>query len=72
MGLAFLIYGGALIGTLGLESSSLGSGSKRELAVVGGPGQIISPPRSSRAATNPGGTGEIDAPIQETVALLGF
>ena len=36
LGLAFLYTGGALIGTLGLESSSLGSGSKRELAVVGG------------------------------------
>lgn len=36
MGLAFLYTGGALIGTLGLESSNLGSGSKRELAVVGG------------------------------------
>lgn len=36
MGLAFLYTGGALIGTLGLESSNLGAGSKRELAVVGG------------------------------------
>jgi len=36
LGLAFLFTGGALVGTLGLESSSLGSGSKRELAVVGG------------------------------------
>jgi hypothetical protein len=36
LGLAFLYTAGALIGTLGLESSSLGSGSKRELAVVGG------------------------------------
>src|SRR3989441_302870 len=36
LGLAFLYTGGALIGTLGLESSSLGSSSKRELAVVGG------------------------------------
>lgn len=36
LGLAFLYTGGALVGTLGLESSSLGSGSKRELAVVGG------------------------------------
>jgi hypothetical protein len=34
-GLAFLYTGGALIGTLGLESASLGSGSKRELGVVG-------------------------------------
>lgn len=36
LGLAFLYTGGALVGTVGLESSSLGSGSKRELAVVGG------------------------------------
>src|SRR2546429_308263 len=36
LGLAFLSTGGALVGTLGLESSSLGSSSKRELAVVGG------------------------------------
>jgi len=36
LGLAFLYTGGALVGTLGLENSSLGSGSKRELAVVGG------------------------------------
>ena len=36
LGLAFLFTGGALVGTLGLESSSLGAGSKRELAVVGG------------------------------------
>ncbi|HYT82681.1 MAG TPA: hypothetical protein VEK86_04475, partial [Gemmatimonadales bacterium] len=36
VGLAFLYTGGALIGTLGLESASLGSGSKRELGVVGG------------------------------------
>ena len=36
LGLAFLYTGGALVGTLGLESSSLGSSSKRELAVVGG------------------------------------
>jgi hypothetical protein len=36
LGLAFLYTGGAIVGTLGLESSSLGSGSKRELAVVGG------------------------------------
>ncbi len=36
LGLAFLYTGGALVGTLGLESSSPGSSSKRELAVVGG------------------------------------
>jgi hypothetical protein len=36
VGLAFLYTGGALIGTLGLESSSLGSSSKRELGLVGG------------------------------------
>lgn len=36
LGLAFLYTGSALVGTLGLESSSLGSGSKRELAIVGG------------------------------------
>ena len=36
LGLAFLYTGGAVVGTVGLESSSLGSGSKRELAVVGG------------------------------------
>jgi len=36
LGLAFLYTGGALVGTLGLESASLGSSSKRELAVVGG------------------------------------
>lgn len=36
VGLAFLYTGGALIGTLGLESASLGSSSKRELAIVGG------------------------------------
>ena len=36
VGLAFLYTGGALIGTLGLESASLGSSSKRELGVVGG------------------------------------
>ena len=36
LGLAFLYTGGALVGTLGLESSSLGTGSKRELAIVGG------------------------------------
>jgi hypothetical protein len=36
VGLAFLYTGGALVGTLGLESASLGSGSKRELGVVGG------------------------------------
>lgn len=36
LGLAFLYTGGALVGTVGLESSSLGSSSKRELAVVGG------------------------------------
>src|SRR5256886_581062 len=36
LGVAFLYTGGALVGTLGLESSSLGSSSKRELAVVGG------------------------------------
>jgi len=36
VGLAFLYTGGALVGTLGLESSSLGSGSKRELGLVGG------------------------------------
>jgi hypothetical protein len=35
-GLAFLYTGGALIGTLGLESATLGSSSKRELGVVGG------------------------------------
>jgi hypothetical protein len=36
VGLAFLYTGGALIGTLGLESASLGSSSKRELGAVGG------------------------------------
>lgn len=36
LGLAFLYTGGALVGTVGLESSSLGASSKRELAVVGG------------------------------------
>src|SRR5207247_167689 len=36
LGLAFVYTGGAVVGTLGLESSSLGSSSKRELAVVGG------------------------------------
>ncbi|HYK82349.1 MAG TPA: hypothetical protein VEU55_04330 [Gemmatimonadales bacterium] len=36
VGLAFLYTGGALVGTLGLESTTLGSGSKRELSVVGG------------------------------------
>ncbi|HZI22369.1 MAG TPA: hypothetical protein VFD76_07615 [Gemmatimonadales bacterium] len=36
VGLAFLYTGGALVGTLGLESSSLGSSSKRELGIVGG------------------------------------
>src|SRR5439155_563975 len=35
LGLAFLYTGGALIGTLGLESGSLGASSKRELGVVG-------------------------------------
>jgi hypothetical protein len=35
LGLAFLYTGAALVGTVGLESSSLGAGSKRELAVVG-------------------------------------
>src|SRR5437870_12381141 len=35
LGLAFLYTGGAVVGTVGLESSSLGSGSKREIAVVG-------------------------------------
>ncbi|HEX4600030.1 MAG TPA: hypothetical protein VH116_01455 [Gemmatimonadales bacterium] len=35
-GLAFLYTGGALVGTLGLESATLGSSSKRELGVVGG------------------------------------
>ena len=35
LGLAFLYTGGALVGTVGLESSTLGSSSKRELAVVG-------------------------------------
>ncbi len=35
VGLAFLYTGGALVGTLGLENSSLGSSSKRELGVVG-------------------------------------
>ncbi|HEV2749957.1 MAG TPA: hypothetical protein VGV12_05465 [Gemmatimonadales bacterium] len=40
LGLAFLYTGGAVVGTLGLESSSLGSGSKRELAVVGGAASI--------------------------------
>jgi hypothetical protein len=34
-GLAFLYTSGALLGTLGLESTTLGSGSKRELSVVG-------------------------------------
>src|SRR5213076_1308946 len=36
LGLAFLYTGGALIGTLGLESGSLGANSKRELGVVAG------------------------------------
>src|SRR5438876_11742963 len=36
VGLAFLYTGGALTGTLGLESASLGSSSKRELGAVGG------------------------------------
>src|SRR5207237_8012803 len=36
VGLAFLYTGGALVGTLGLEGSSLGSSSKRELGLVGG------------------------------------
>ncbi|PYO63799.1 MAG: hypothetical protein DMD28_01045, partial [Gemmatimonadetes bacterium] len=36
VGLAFLYTGGALVGTLGLESASLGSSSKRELGIVGG------------------------------------
>src|SRR2546421_752796 len=36
VGLAFLYTGGALVGTLGLESSSLGASSKRELGLVGG------------------------------------
>jgi hypothetical protein len=36
LGLAFLYTGGALLGTVGLESSTLGSSSKREVAVVGG------------------------------------
>jgi len=36
LGLAFLYTGGALIGTVGLESGSLGASSKRELGVVGG------------------------------------
>ena len=35
LGLAFLYTGAALLGTVGLESSSLGAGSKREIAVVG-------------------------------------
>ena len=35
LGVAFLYTGGALIGTLGLESGSLGASSKRELGVVG-------------------------------------
>jgi hypothetical protein len=35
VGLAFLYTGSALIGTLGLESSTLGASSKRQLAVVG-------------------------------------
>ena len=35
LGLAFLYTGAALVGTVGLESSTLGSGSKREIAVVG-------------------------------------
>jgi hypothetical protein len=36
VGLAFLYTGGALVGTLGLEGSSLGASSKRELGLVGG------------------------------------
>ena len=36
LGLAFVYTGGALVGTLGLEGGSLGSSSKRELAIVGG------------------------------------
>jgi hypothetical protein len=36
VGLAFLYTGGALVGTLGLEGSRLGSSSKRELGLVGG------------------------------------
>jgi hypothetical protein len=35
VGLAFLYTGGALIGTLGLESDNLGTSSKRELGIVG-------------------------------------
>lgn len=36
LGLAFLYTGAALAGTLGLESSSLGSSSKREIGIIGG------------------------------------
>ena len=86
LGLAFLYTGGALVATLGLERSSLGSGSKRELAVVGGAALVTGFVDTSNAGartaayafqrinrkTNPGGTGEIDAPIQETVARVGL
>jgi len=95
-----------LIGTLVLESSSLGSGSKRELAVAGGRAKYLAAPKFSGGGhagfsidlglgldvrlagrlhgtaaytfqrinrkTNPGGTGEIDAPVQETVARVGL
>jgi hypothetical protein len=35
VGLAFLYTGGALVGTLGLESGALGASSKRQIGVVG-------------------------------------
>src|SRR5207249_3471412 len=41
VGLAFLYTGGALVGTLGLEGSSLGSSSKRELGLVGGAALVL-------------------------------
>src|SRR5437588_2854213 len=58
VGLAFLYTGGALVGTLGLESSSLGSGSKRELGPVGGAALVtgfvmmLRKPRPRPAAAN--------------------
>jgi hypothetical protein len=58
LGLAFLYTGAALVGTVGLESSSLGAGSKRELAVVGGAALItgfvmtLRKPASRPAAAN--------------------
>src|SRR5207237_7559044 len=58
VGLAFLYTGGALVGTLGLESSSPGSSSKRRLGLVGGAalvrglGMMLRKPAPRPAAAN--------------------